>query len=52
MVVAAYGGKREGMVVRPNYPIEKVRQLQRRLYREAKCQWDAVSTGIGPALAE
>ncbi len=30
------GGKREGMAARPNYPIGKVRQLQRRLYRAAK----------------
>jgi len=31
------GGKREGMVARPNYPLDKVRQLQRRLYTAAKC---------------
>jgi retron-type reverse transcriptase len=31
-----YGGKREGMVARPNNPIEKVRELQRRLYIAAK----------------
>jgi hypothetical protein len=30
------GGKREGMVARPNNPIEKVRELQRRLYIAAK----------------
>ena len=32
----AYGGKREGMVARPNNPIDKVRELQRRLYIAAK----------------
>jgi group II intron reverse transcriptase/maturase len=31
------GGKREGMVARPNHPIEKVRELQHKLYRAAKC---------------
>ncbi len=36
MVVPEYGGKREGMVARPNNPIEKVRELQRRLYIAAK----------------
>lgn len=36
MVVASSGGKREGMVARPNYPIDKVRELQRRLYASAK----------------
>ena len=36
MVVPEYGGKREGMVARPNNPIEKVRKLQRRLYIAAK----------------
>ena len=36
MVVLVCGGKREGMVARPNNPIEKVRQLQRRLYIAAK----------------
>ena len=30
------GGKREGMVARPNHPIEKVRELQRQLYIAAK----------------
>ena len=30
------GGKREGMVARPNNPTEKVRELQRRLYSAAK----------------
>ena len=30
------GGKREGMVARPNNPIEKVRELQRPLYIAAK----------------
>jgi hypothetical protein len=30
------GGKREGMVARPNNPIEKVRELQRQLYIAAK----------------
>ena len=36
LVVPEYGGKREGMVARPNNPIEKVRELQRRLYIAAK----------------
>jgi hypothetical protein len=36
LVVSVSGGKREGMVARPNHPIEKVRQLQRRLYIAAK----------------
>jgi hypothetical protein len=31
------GGKREGMVARPNHPIEKVRELQRKLFIAAKC---------------
>jgi RNA-directed DNA polymerase len=30
------GGKREGMVARPNHPIDKVRELQRKLYIAAK----------------
>ena len=38
MVVPESGGKREGMVARPNHPIEKVRELQRRLYIAAKCK--------------
>jgi group II intron reverse transcriptase/maturase len=37
LVVPEYGGKRKGMVARPNHPIENVRQLQRRLYIAAKC---------------
>ena len=36
MVVPVCGGKREGMVARPNNPPEKVRELQRRLYIAAK----------------
>ena len=36
MVTAAHGGKREGMVARPNHPTEKVRELQRSLFRAAK----------------
>lgn len=36
MVVPVCGGKREGMVTRPNNPPEKVRELQRRLYIAAK----------------
>ena len=36
MVMLVSGGKREGMVARPNNPIEKVRELQRRLYIAAK----------------
>ena len=31
-----YGGKREGMVARPNNPPEKVRELQRKLFIVAK----------------
>jgi RNA-directed DNA polymerase len=38
LVAVAYGGKREGMVARPNYPTDKVRELQRSLYRVAKRQ--------------
>jgi hypothetical protein len=30
------GGKREGMVARPNHPNDKVRELQRKLYIAAK----------------
>ena len=37
LVVLAQGGKREGMVARPNNPIDKVRELQRKLYIAAKC---------------
>jgi group II intron reverse transcriptase/maturase len=37
LVVPEYGGKRKGMVARPNHPIDKVRELQRRLYIAAKC---------------
>jgi RNA-directed DNA polymerase len=29
-------GKREGMVARPNHPVDKVRELQRRLFIAAK----------------
>lgn len=36
MVTSASGGKREGMVARPNNPDDKVRELQRRLYTAAK----------------
>lgn len=36
MVVPVPGGKREGMVARPNNPEDKVRRLQRRLYVSAK----------------
>lgn len=32
----ADGGKREGMAARPNTPTDKVRELQRRLFRAAK----------------
>jgi group II intron reverse transcriptase/maturase len=35
-VASASGGKCEGMAARPNTPIEKVRQLQRRLFIAAK----------------
>jgi hypothetical protein len=36
LVAAAPGGKREGMVARPNHPTDKVRELQRSLFRAAK----------------
>lgn len=36
MVVPVSGGKREGMVERPNNPADKVRRLQRGLYMAAK----------------
>ena len=36
MVVDASGGKREGMVARPNNPIDKVRELQRSLFVAAQ----------------
>ena len=36
MVMLVSGGKREGMVARPNNPTEKVRELQRQLYIAAK----------------
>lgn len=36
LVVAANGGKRKGMVERPNNPVEKVRELQRSLWVCAK----------------
>ena len=36
MVMAAHGGKREGMVARPNHPVDKVRELQRSLFMAAK----------------
>lgn len=36
MVASVNGGKHEGMVERPNNPADKVRQLQRRLFRSAK----------------
>jgi group II intron reverse transcriptase/maturase len=36
--MAALGGKREGMVARPNHPSDKVRELQCRLFTAAKRQ--------------
>ena len=36
LVAPATGGKNEGMVGRPNTPIDKVRKLQRRLFMSAK----------------
>ena len=36
MVVPVSGGKREGMVARPNNPVDKVRELQRGLFMAAK----------------
>jgi len=38
LVTRAHGGKREGMVARPNNPTEKARELQRTLFRAAKRQ--------------
>ena len=38
MDVSKSGGKRKGMIARSNHPIDKVRQLQRRLYVAAKCK--------------
>jgi hypothetical protein len=43
LVMPVSGGKREGMVARPNHPIEKVRQLPCRLYIAAKCHQLGVS---------
>ncbi len=37
LVTPASGGKCEGMVARPNNPVDKVRELQRRLFVLAKC---------------
>jgi group II intron reverse transcriptase/maturase len=37
LVVSVTGGKRKGMVARPNHPTDNVRKLQRRLYIAAKC---------------
>jgi len=36
LVMLVPGGKREGMVARPKYPLDKVRELQRKLYIAAK----------------
>ena len=36
MVMLVPGGKREGMVARPNNPIDKVRELQHYLYTVAE----------------
>ena len=36
LVELAQGGKREGMVARPKHPVDKVRELQRKLYIAAK----------------
>jgi len=38
LVTREYGGKREGMVERPNSPRDKVRELQRTLFKTAKRQ--------------
>ena len=46
LVTAAHGGKREGMVARPNHPIDNVRKLQRRLYLAA---WGVATPGGAPA---
>ena len=37
LVMRVAGGKCEGMAARPNDPIDKVRELQRALFRAAKC---------------
>ncbi len=39
LVAPVSGGKREGMVVRPNHPIDKARELHHRLYVSAKRHW-------------
>jgi hypothetical protein len=36
LVMAVYGGQREGMVARPNNPIDKVRELQHYLFTVAE----------------
>jgi hypothetical protein len=36
LVTAVYGGKREGMVARPNNPIDKMRELQHYLFKVAE----------------
>lgn len=36
MITLGTGGKREGMVERPNHPMDKVRELQRKLFIAAK----------------
>ncbi|MFN9972619.1 MAG: hypothetical protein ACK58T_22285 [Phycisphaerae bacterium] len=36
MVTRVAGGKCEGMAARPNNPVDKVRELQRALFRAAK----------------
>jgi hypothetical protein len=43
LVMPESGGKREGMVARPNHPIVKVRELPCRLYIVAKCHQTVVS---------
>ena len=40
MVTLVYGGKREGMIEGSNHPIDKVRELQRKLYMAAKLSPD------------
>ena len=52
LVVAAQGGKREGMVARPNYPPDKVRELQRSLGKVPSVNGSYVSTAVCPTLVE
>ncbi len=46
LVMPESGGKREGMVARPNHPIVKVRELHRWLYIAAKCNQRSKGTKL------